>query len=71
VTADTVRASLFLLSWMLEARRSGKRVVAVPADAMPERYEEAVLAGVEEQLNDVPMWLVARPHPWRRQLWST
>ncbi len=69
VTTDTVRASLSLLSWVLEARRSGKRVIAVPADSSPERYEEPVLAGVEEQLNDVPDWLVARPHPWRTQLW--
>jgi uncharacterized protein (DUF433 family) len=60
---------LSLLSWVLEARRSGKRVIAVPADSLPERYEEPVLAGVEEQLNDVPTWLVARPHPWRTQLW--
>lgn len=69
VTADAVRASLSLLSWVLEARRSGKRVVAVPAEGLPDRYEEPVLTGVEEQLNDSPTWLVARPHPWRRQLW--
>jgi uncharacterized protein (DUF433 family) len=36
---------------------------------MPARFEEPVLPGVEEQLTNDWQWLVARPHPWRRQLW--
>jgi len=68
-TTDAVRAALSLLAWTVEARRQGKRVVAVTRDQLPARYEEPVLPGIEEQLVRDWQWLVARPHPWRRQLW--
>ena len=68
VTADAVRSALSLLEWTLRARRSGKRVVAVAPEELPDRFEEPVLPGVEEQLANDWTWLVQRPHPWRRQL---
>ena len=39
------------------------------SDRLPDRFEEPVLPGIEEQLAGDWTWLVARPHPWRRQLW--
>lgn len=69
VTTDAVRSSLALLAWMIDARREGKRVVAVPDDALPERYEEPVLLGLDPRLASEPTWLVERRHPWRRQPW--
>jgi uncharacterized protein (DUF433 family) len=68
-TTDAIRSSLSFLAWALEARRRGKRVIAVTPDALPPRFEEPVLPGVEEQLAQDWQWLVSRPHPWRRQLW--
>ena len=69
VTTDVIRVSLSLLAWTIEARRSGKRVVAVTKDQLPARFEEPVLPGIEEQMATDWRWLVQRPHPWRRQLW--
>lgn len=68
-TTDAVRAALSLLAWTIEAKRQGKRVVAVTRDQLPARFEEPVLPGVEDQMAVDWQWLVARPHPWRRQLW--
>src|SRR3954469_10004361 len=69
VTTDAIRSSLSFLSWAIDARRHGKRVVAVDADEMPDRFEEPILPGIQEQLTEDWVWLVARPHAWRRQLW--
>lgn len=67
--ADVLRTALSLLMWTVDARRAGKRVVAVEPDELPGRFEEPVLPGMDEQLRTDWVWLVARPHPWRRQLW--
>lgn len=68
--SDAVMAALTAFDWMLEQKREGKRVIAVEPDALPQRYSEAVLPGVDEALrNERWTWLVERPHPWRRQLW--
>lgn len=70
VTSDAVLAALASFHWMLEQKRQGKRVIAVEPDALPSRYSEAVLPGVDEALgNERWMWLIEQPHPWRRQLW--
>jgi uncharacterized protein (DUF433 family) len=69
VTTDAIRTSLSFLSWAIDARRHGRRVVAVSADQLPSQFEEPVLPGIQEQLATDWQWLIARPHPWRRQLW--
>jgi hypothetical protein len=69
VATDAIRASLSFLAWAIEAKREGKRVVAVTRDQVPARFEEPVLPGIEEQMASDWKWLVARPHAWRRQLW--
>ena len=69
VTTDAIRASLSLLSWVIDAKREGKRVIAVRRDRLPDQFEEPVLPGIEEQLLTDTTWLVRRPHAWRRQPW--
>jgi uncharacterized protein (DUF433 family) len=56
-----------MLAWTIEAKRSGKRVIAVEPGDIPARFEEPVLPGLEEQLTPRAMWLVERKHSWRRQ----
>jgi len=69
VTNEAVLAALSAFNWMLEQKRQGRHVISVEADALPERFSEAVLPGVDEALgNEDWTWLVRRPHPWRRQL---
>lgn len=68
-TADAIRVGLSLLAWAIEAKRAGKRLVAVEPEDVPTRFSEPVLAGLEEQLTPHSMWLVERPHRWRRQPW--
>lgn len=68
--SDAVVAAFTAFSWMLDQKQQGKRVVAVEPDAMPERYTEASLPGVDEALAHARWtWLIEQPHPWRRQLW--
>lgn len=70
VTNDAVMAALTAFGWILEQKRQGKRVIAVDPDALPERYSEVVLPGVDEALAEQRWtWLIEQPHPWRRQLW--
>lgn len=69
VTTDAIRSSLSFLSWAIDAKRHGRRVVSVAVDYLPTQYEEPVLPGIEEQLATDWVWLVPRRHPWRRQLW--
>lgn len=69
-TSDAVVAAFGAFRWMLDQKRQGKRVIAVDPEALPERYGEPVLPGVDEALaNDRWMWLIEQPHSWRRQLW--
>jgi uncharacterized protein (DUF433 family) len=69
VTTDAIRASLSLLAWVVDAKGRGKRVLAVEGADVPERFEEPVLPGLDEQLRPHRDWLVERPHAWRRQPW--
>lgn len=70
VTNDAVLAALSAFHWMLEQKRQGRRVISVEADALPARYSEAVLPGVDEAMgNENWTWLMSQSHPWRRQLW--
>lgn len=70
VTNDAVLAALSAFAWMLDQRLAGRRVISVEADALPSRYSEAILPGVNEAMGDENWtWLIAQPHPWRKQLW--
>jgi len=70
VTNDAVLAALSAFNWMLEQKRLGRRVISVDEDALPGRYSEPLLPGVDEAMgNEEWTWLVAQPHRWRRQLW--
>lgn len=69
VLADVVRDALSLLDWVVQARLAGKRIVAVESDNLPDSYSEPVMPGLEEAMSQQWKWLVARDHPWRRQLW--
>lgn len=69
-TSDAVVAAFGAFRWMLDQKRQGKRVIAVDPEALPERYGEPVLPGVDEALaNERWTWLIEQPHSWRRQLW--
>ncbi len=67
-TGDAVQASLAVFSWFVRQRQAGRRVIAVDADHLPAAFEEPIIPGLEEALAPRWQWLVARPHPWRRQL---
>ncbi|OGN82673.1 MAG: hypothetical protein A3G84_03280 [Chloroflexi bacterium RIFCSPLOWO2_12_FULL_71_12] len=68
--SDAVAAAFSAFTWMLDQKRQGRRVIAVEPDAVPERYSEAVLPGIDEALSSNRWtWLVERPHAWQRQLW--
>ena len=70
VTNDAVLAALSAFAWMLDQRLAGRRVISVEVDALPSRYSEAILPGVNEAMGDENWtWLIAQPHPWRKQLW--
>lgn len=70
VTNDAVLAALAAFGWMIEQKQQGRRVIAVDTEALPERYSEPVLPGIDEAIaNERWTWLVEQPHPWRRQLW--
>lgn len=69
-TSDAVLAAIAAFTWMLDQKRQGRRVIAVEEDALPQRFNEVTLPGVDEVLgSDRWSWLIERPHPWRRQLW--
>lgn len=67
-TSDAVQASIAVFSWVVRQRQAGRRVIAVDADQLPAAFEEPIIPGLEEALAPRWQWLVARPHPWRRQL---
>jgi hypothetical protein len=65
---ETINAALDVFNWVIGARTQGKRVIATAEDVLPATFEEPRIpaldaAGAEWR------WLVARDHPWRRQLW--
>ena len=68
VVSDAVTTALDTFQWVVDARLRGKRVIATDPDALPEAFEEPVIAGLED-LGREWTWLVRRDHPWRRQLW--
>lgn len=67
-TSDAVQASIAVFSWVVRQRQAGRRVIAVDAEHLPAAFEEPIIPGLEEALAPRWQWLVARPHPWRRQL---
>lgn len=67
-TSDAVQASIAVFSWVVRQRQAGRRVIAVDVDHLPAAFEEPIIPGLEEALAPRWQWLVARPHPWRRQL---
>ncbi|MGH2444961.1 MAG: hypothetical protein ACRDGD_02850, partial [Candidatus Limnocylindria bacterium] len=67
-TGDAVQASIAVFSWVVRQRQAGRRVIAVDTDQLPAAFEEPIIPGLEEALAPRWQWLVARPHPWRRQL---
>ncbi|MGH2429907.1 MAG: hypothetical protein ACRDGV_13685 [Candidatus Limnocylindria bacterium] len=67
-TGDAVQASIAVFSWLVRQRQAGRRVIAVDAEHLPAAFEEPIIPGLEEALAPRWQWLVARPHPWRRQL---
>lgn len=68
ILSDAVTTALEAFHWIVEARRQGKRVIATDPDMLPQAYLEPVIAGLKA-LDQQWTWLVARDHPWRRQLW--
>ncbi|MGQ0607508.1 MAG: hypothetical protein ACT4OQ_03480 [Chloroflexota bacterium] len=67
-TGDAVQASIAVFSWVVRQRQAGRRVIAVDTEHLPTTFEEPIIPGLEEALAPRWQWLVARPHPWRRQL---
>lgn len=66
VASDAIRAALSLLTWTVDERDRGRRIVAVSGEDLPTRYAEPVLPELTGPGDDWT-WLARRPHPWRRQ----
>lgn len=58
-----------LFMWFAGQRQSGRRVISVDPNDVPEAYAEPMIPGLEEAMAPKWTWLVEREHPWRRQLW--
>jgi len=68
VLNDVLLRALESFDWIVRARLSGKRVVAIDEDDLPSRFEELSLPRVGP-VGPKWQWLVEREHRWRRQLW--
>lgn len=68
--ADLVQEALGALLWFVTERRQGRKVVSVdPAESrLLKHVVELALPSVALQSPDLFEHLVARPHPWRKQL---
>jgi len=60
-----------LFAWVAEEIKSGQRVVSLQADELDScnRYKELVSPIFRFQIETTYKYLVARPHPWRKQLY--
>lgn len=67
--SDTVAGALTTFQWLVRQRMAGRRVIAVPSDQLPYVFEEPMIPALEQAMASNWTWLVAREHPWRRQLW--
>ena len=68
VLSDLVLRAVEAFAWIVRARLAGKRVVAVSEADLPSSFEELALPAINA-LQPQWLWLVERPHPWRRQPW--
>ena len=69
--ADLWRESYATFLWVVSEMLSGRRVVSLDAETISriDRYKELNIASVQPIIFDEYRYLVARPHPWRRQLY--
>ncbi len=69
--ADLWREAYSAFLWIVNESLSGRRVVSLDAETLAgiERYKELNLATVQPLTFERYRYLVARPHPWRRQLY--
>lgn len=60
-----------LFAWVTEEIKSGQRVISLQADELGScnRYKELVSPTFRFQIKTTYKYLVARPHPWRKQLY--
>jgi uncharacterized protein (DUF433 family) len=68
--ADLLEAALSTLLWLVTEQRRGRKIVSIDPSELPRLQHAVELAGPPASLpsNDLYEHLVARPHPWRRQL---
>ena len=69
--ADLWRESYSAFLWIVNESLSGRRVVSLDVETLArvDRYKELNLAAVQPLIFEHHRYLVARPHPWRRQLY--
>ncbi|RME51438.1 MAG: DUF433 domain-containing protein [Caldilineae bacterium] len=67
--AELWREAYATFLWVVNELLSGRRVVSLDAETLSEidRYKELSLATVQPTIFEHYRYLVARPHPWRRQ----
>lgn len=68
--ADLWREAYAAFLWFVDEALSGRRVVSLDEEtlAQVDRYKELNMASVQPFVFESYKYLVARPHPWRRQL---
>ena len=68
--AELWREAYATFLWVVNELLSGRRVVSLDAETLAgiDRYKELNLATVQPAIFEYYRYLVARPHPWRRQL---
>lgn len=68
--AELWRESLATFVWVIRELLSGRRVVSLDAETLArlERYRELTSPVIQSLDFEDYRYLVARPHPWRRQL---
>jgi len=68
--AELWREAYATFLWVVNELLSGRRVVSLDAETLSgiDRYKELNLATVQPAIFEHYRYLVARPHPWRRQL---
>jgi len=68
--AELWREAYATFLWVVNELLSGRRVVSLDAETLSgiDRYKELSLATVQPAIFEHYRYLVARPHPWRRQL---
>ena len=69
--ADLWREAYSAFLWFVDEALSGRRVISVDEEtlAQVDRYKELNIAAVQPFTFENYKYLVARPHPWRQQLY--